>query len=492
MRLILKRPLNDTYLDLEVPATSISVTRAINAPGEISFDVPLDYLRKKGEDGKPLLMEYGTLVIAEDDANRIIQVGIVDEVVMTDKAVQVSAGGYSMLTTGTPWLGANKTYLKADPIAIFKDIWNHVQSYAKSNLGIKVTGANDSPGYLGEPATVNYDKAKSTYDSATKKQANTQNQIKEQQATIDRLNKEVYTSAGMTFIGKVVKRKTAPTDNITKVVWCNTNESGGPSSEGVFYAYNSKTKKWDRKNNSAQKYVDWLNAKNKMTALKNVLSVDKTATTKAKEALDGRSEEKAEPYLINWWSNQDLSQTISDLTDAGPFDYREAARWDGDKLALSLELGTPQIGTRREDLVFEVGVNVIDQPTMSLQDPYTDVLLLGAGEGSAQLRSSKAWDADGRVRRVKVVTDKDQKNQQRTNNRATKELSDVQRRTGFGIDSLTVIDHSFARRTQFDVGDEIRVTGPMSDGTDLDLWVRVKEITITDTETTLQMKVEAL
>lgn len=484
MRIILKRPLNDIYLDLEAPAQSITVTRALNAPGSIDIQLPLDYLRKKGEDGKPILQEFGTLVIVEDD-NRIIQVGLVDQIEMTASAISVSAGGLTMLATGTPYLGTDKSYVSTDPLKIFKDIWSHIQSYKNADLGIKITGSTKSTGTLGTQASGTYTARKNALDAAVARHKVPANKLaminKDKQDTF----KKIFNAAGMNFIGKISRSNNAPSKDQSKVLWFK-------ASEGGIQAWNAKSKTWQFKHTANEHYKDYLALVSIESKTKQDVKLAQQVVNSAKDSFEKVKDQASQPYLVNWYSTQDLAQTITELREAGPFDYRETASWNGDDLALGLLIGAPQIGSRKEDLRFELGVNVIDQPATALQDPYTHVLQLGAGEGSKQHRVSKTWAADGRVRRVLVSTDKDAKTLQSTQHKATQALSQIQRKTGFGIEALTVLDHPWARRTEFEPGDSIRVTGPLSDGSDLDIWVRVLELTMTDTESVLNLKVETL
>jgi hypothetical protein len=119
------------------------------------------------------------------------------------------------------------------------------------------------------------------------------------------------------------------------------------------------------------------------------------------------------------------------------------------------------------------------------------VYVLGSGEGSKTVHASSGWDAGGRVRRVKVVSDQDQKTTAALEKLAARELAKVKKATGVQISSITVTDHPFARWTQYDVGDLIRVIGPVAGVGDVDVWCRITERTMSGSTDKVKLSLEA-
>lgn len=120
------------------------------------------------------------------------------------------------------------------------------------------------------------------------------------------------------------------------------------------------------------------------------------------------SDGKVQPYTLQWWQNPDCGQEIDDLADQTPFDYREHHRFTPDGgVEHLLQLGYPRIGRRRGDLTFTLGENVVAVPDVDRDgaDFAQTGLGLGAGEGRAMLRVTVPA-RDGRLRRVRTVTDK--------------------------------------------------------------------------------------
>lgn len=194
------------------------------------------------------------------------------------------------------------------------------------------------------------------------------------------------------------------------------------------------------------------------------------------------------PFRLAWWNTDDLGKVFSDLAKETPFQYRERSAWDGENLTHRLELGYPRIGARRENLRFEIGVNVTAIPPADEGDYASEVLLFGAGEGSKKRRGTITAQT-GRLRRVHVATDKSIT----SNTAATKAARPMMDRLkgAYGIESLEVVDHESAPYGTFGPGDDIRVQGDAG-WIQLDMWVRVQDLTVDCDTGKITLKVEAL
>ncbi|MEV7684245.1 hypothetical protein AB0O64_37815, partial [Streptomyces sp. NPDC088341] len=110
---------------------------------------------------------------------------------------------------------------------------------------------------------------------------------------------------------------------------------------------------------------------------------------------------KNEKYAVVWWEATDCGSEIDNLAKETPFDYAEDHWWSGDEIRHRLILGYPRLGRRRDDLLFEQGVNVTDvvAPTRD-GDAYANELVgLGSGEGRKVLLR-RIPERDGRLRRA--------------------------------------------------------------------------------------------
>lgn len=195
----------------------------------------------------------------------------------------------------------------------------------------------------------------------------------------------------------------------------------------------------------------------------------------------------AGPFRLARWVTEDLGKVITDLADETPFKYRERSYWSGEEtLSHRLELGYPTLGSRKYDLHFEIGMNVVVPPPIEEGDYASEVLMLGAGEGRKMV-SALLSEPTGRLRRVAVRTDKSLRSVTRAKNAARPVLRQL---TGeYSIDTLEVIDHDLAPYSTYDVSDEIRVFGDAG-WIQMDRWVRIVEISTNCTTGRRTLKVE--
>jgi hypothetical protein len=136
----------------------------------------------------------------------------------------------------------------------------------------------------------------------------------------------------------------------------------------------------------------------------------------------------AGPYTLDWWSNTDCGREIDELASQTPFGYRERPTWsDASKTAVTqhVEAGYPRIGRRRPDLRMAADENLLAAVPVE-EDPQTyvsQVIVLGAGEGSTRVRGYAGNRLGSRVRRVHVVDDKTVTSKARANAVAANELA---------------------------------------------------------------------
>lgn len=181
------------------------------------------------------------------------------------------------------------------------------------------------------------------------------------------------------------------------------------------------------------------------------------------------------PFRLAWWSTDDLGKVFNDLVSSTPFAYMERSTWDGEDLVHRLQLGYPAIGSRKPELRFEIGVNVTASPSVDETEYASEILLLGAGDGSARIKSDRLTTPTDRLRRVHVATDKSLKSKTAANAAARPILTRFN--PARSIESLEVIDHDSARFGTFEAGDVIFVQGDAG-WADLALWVRIHELTV--------------
>lgn len=195
------------------------------------------------------------------------------------------------------------------------------------------------------------------------------------------------------------------------------------------------------------------------------------------------------PFRLAWWSTDDLGKVLADLAADTPFQYRERSAWAGDNITHRLQLGYPSVGARREQLRFEVGVNVTAPPPMADGEYASEVLVMGAGEGRKKVTSGTLRTAAaGRLRRVRTIAD----SSITTRTAAQAAARPFLARLGGvdSIESLEVVDHPAAPFGSFGPGDEIYVQGNAG-WAQLADWVRITEQTVTCSTGRMSLKVEA-
>lgn len=165
------------------------------------------------------------------------------------------------------------------------------------------------------------------------------------------------------------------------------------------------------------------------------------------------------PFTLDWWNSTDLGQEIASIQQEAVFDFRERHYWDdAGKLAVRhrLHFGVPRIGTRRSDLRFCEGENIIS-PAVITRDGTTfanAVTGMGAGQGRTTIRAD-VGDVTTRLRRAFVYQDQTVRRTDRMTVKARKVLQSM-----LDIDtvtSITVKNHPNAPFGSFAPGDDIPV-----------------------------------
>lgn len=182
------------------------------------------------------------------------------------------------------------------------------------------------------------------------------------------------------------------------------------------------------------------------------------------------------PYRISWFENKDCGQELENIAQSVPFDYLEHHSWNGSRTDVNhfLEVGFPRLGARRDDLMFQGGMNVTAVSTVTHDGERfaNDVYLLGPGEGRAMLRA-RASQPDGRLRRCAVIPYK-HATQGFLDRRAPQELAS--RRGLIDIPSFTVEDHPSAPMAAIMPGDDVLLSVDLEWEGQIDVWLRVLEI----------------
>lgn len=182
----------------------------------------------------------------------------------------------------------------------------------------------------------------------------------------------------------------------------------------------------------------------------------------------------AEPLKFSWWEEPVLGDAVDDLVTADDSpDYTCDTAWGpGGTIVRRLRLGYPRLGTRRTDVSFSSGINVLDAPPVPRSaDEYANTIIAtGAGEGRSKRRHIDSV-RDGRLRMETVLALPDVKG---TDILAKRAAAERKRRQIRGTVEQVQIrpDHPAAPLGSFQVGDDV-YTQIHNDWVSYTGWMRV-------------------
>jgi len=187
----------------------------------------------------------------------------------------------------------------------------------------------------------------------------------------------------------------------------------------------------------------------------------------------------AEPLKFSWWEEPVLGDAIDDLVSADDSpDYTCDTYWGPNgTIVRRVRLGYPRLGTRRTDVTFSSGINIIDAPPVPRSaDEYANtVIATGAGEGRSKRRYIDSV-RDGRLRMETVLALPDVKGKDILAKRAAAERK--RRQIRGTVEQIRIRpDHPAAPLGSFQVGDDI-YTRVHNDWTSYAGWMRVTGWTV--------------
>lgn len=437
---------NESLLVADLPLSGAEVTLALSGADVITGKISPEYPELIGADGRPTLVPWQTAIYAEE--NGVIRAGgLLESVAASGAELTLTIIGFSDYPAGFPWVGTAKRLYDKDPAEMFRLIWDHVQAQPGGNLGLTVSSIT-TKGRVGKRVTTPYVQPKPTTSTKTTKTAtSTKTVTTKKTTTYDYDHNTVVTD--VTTVTKPKTGSSTTTRRVTTVTtWSKTRKR-----ETVVETYTGSTRTG-----------------------RSVTTTTLPAGTTIKVRAD--TVESDEPFVLADYETHDLGQKLDELAAAGPFDWREMHQWSADRQSIShtLRLGSPRIGTRRNDLGLSVGINVeLPSGSISAKDYASDVLAMGAGEGDKAVRK-RVWSASpARLRRAVMVQHRDVSTATGIQQRATAALSAM----GAGAQDVTeleVVDHPMCPLASLEPGDELYLEGPAGWLGDLGQWVRVTSV----------------
>lgn len=450
---IAQRAVTKEFLHWDVPIEIDSVEWELSGPGSLSGTVSPDVGGLRADDGRLLLEEWGTLLYAEADG-QIRWGGIVIQSTFAGENWSIEAAGFGTYPHSVIYEG-EFSQIGVDPAAAFRLIWEHVQSFPDSDLGVSVVG-DVTPVRLGTDAVPGWTEvfldgvwqkkdavpAARIVPDATANLAASMT-LSDASLTVDAA--DAFAQVTPPFLVSIGKE-----DVLVQSV-------SGATLGGLVRGQNGTA----------------------ATGHNTGTSVTFTGT-KTREV----SELDAEPYELLWWESTNCGAELDDLTKVAPFDWSESHRWSADRedVVHEVQIGYPRLGRRRDDLVFVQGDNVTNVVSVeSNGDEFANTLLgLGAGEGRAMLRRSTGL-RDGRLRRVATFSDKAINDPARLDALIADELN--ARKAALRITSVDVMEHPNAPIGSWQIGDDVLIRAELPWLGEIEMWVRITAWALTGDHT---------
>jgi hypothetical protein len=497
-RFIIQRALTKEVLSNDLQDVRRGATgRQLSAVGTLPLTIDAGIVTRPAADGRPLFGEWETIVTLDNDGQIQFR-GIVTAMTWNgeDGTWSITVSGMSTYPFGIPYSGAPWYGAEVDPAAIVTRVWDHVQSFPDSDLGVTVLGKTSVR--VGSFSTQRrlaadaaYEQAVKTYDQANKALQGLRGIVADtRKVAAARRTARAAASRAVTAAKKSV---TAAKSALTAAQKTKDPAKIATAKAVLGQANTVLTSKTDALRqatdslNSANSFVKSQNAD--VTTQSKVVATAKAAKDKASDAKSAAQQVESDDggaYALEPWEAQDCGQLINDLAKSTPFDWAEEHYWADDLPQTRIRIAYPRIGRRLSgpsDPSFVQGVNisVALKPATSGTDMATEAYGIGAGDGAGALRRSIRI-RNGKLRRVATFQAKDVKTKQALDVKLRAELA--ARQDTLSVDSITVLNHPNSKRGTYDVGDDIFVQGDVPHYGRFELWHRIVALSETTDNTT--------
>ncbi|MGQ3385300.1 hypothetical protein [Glutamicibacter sp. TV12E] len=466
-RYILQSVPDGEFIDLDAPLTGVQIIQTVNGAGDISGTLPVQYSALKKPNGQLAITEYGTMLHVELDGE-ILQSGIVDNITINNNSLQIGANGWSGYTDGQPYLGKKKTYISADPAMVIRDCWDYLLSFPDSlpdvSIDIIKTGTT-----VGKPEGRNLTNAKTKLNAEKRKLEQQEKAVQVANTQVIASKKAVYVAAKRLSVGEIVEQSSQPSGKKAQKnnIWRDTDN-------GKIYFYRTSWMEITYDNAEINTAItNYRIQKSSYDAAVKKVTDQKAVIKGIEDRIRDLSEEEAEPLILSWDTTDDIQKVIGEMVEAGSIQYREQSRWVGDEIHHRLEIGSPRLGARRENVRFEIGYNVTAVPSVSFTEYASGLILFGSGEGDKRIRTERHKNT-GKLRRVTTQTEPQATSKAKADSAAETYLKSAQ--VARSVDRIQITDSSLAEFGTFKPGDEVRVIGSSGWSEDLDIWVLIKSI----------------
>lgn len=127
----------ETMLDPDLPISDVGVSDVLSGDDSLTARIEPAYGRLIGEDGLPVLREWGTAIYAESDGE--IRSGcILVNSGIEGPSWELDCVGWTGYLRDMPYTGAGYHGIQVDPLDVVRTIWGHVQGQRYGNIGLEI------------------------------------------------------------------------------------------------------------------------------------------------------------------------------------------------------------------------------------------------------------------------------------------------------------------------------------------------------------------
>jgi len=452
---------------------SPSITWALNAADTFSCTLAPPRPDMMDSSGNALLLEWRDAIYLEE-ADEIKFGGIVTSSTMTGPVWSITATGFAGYANGTIYEGPNLTRTNIDALDAVRIIWGWIQSQPGGNIGLELgatkagylIGAQVPPGAVSEIGRkANVGDTSIWVGNAGAFTGGESVSIAGYPYTLKSVaaNAQTGKPTGQMFLTSGLNEPHNIHDPVYQTSPVRTTVSiAGKSGDSFIWLLDS----------TAFASGETITIGGDMYTV-NQIEIGQssglpsgrvTLTTNLRKAY-GKGTQVVQvrtitPWQMLWYNSTDCGSEITSIQAEAIFDWREHHYWpDKTKGTIRHQLlfGVPRVGGRLTGLRFAEGENIVQAATVTRDGSKyaNDVIGLGAGQGSAQIRTQAVNTGTGRLRRSFVYTDQTIYTTARLAVKATKVLNAMQ-----NIDAVTQIvvkNHPNAPWGSFSPGDDIPV-----------------------------------
>ena len=445
------------WLDREAPLVSSDAGElALNAYGVMRATLPAPAAHRTiAHDGRPMFERWGTIVHIESGdprAPRRHWTGIVESATLGASGWDLTLRELVGYPSGVPYEGLVRA-VRADPAAVVRQLITDLQARPGGWYGCTVEGS--TPVRVGTDldtqvaaARATMDARKATLDGFSKTAREQTKEVQDLDAT---LSDEVTTAQALLAQAQqqVAQLVTTGADPAQIEAAKATVTARQATYQSALAGYNAELAAGRAALASARATKEQAQA---------AYDTAKTAYDAVKE----RRKAERGAYVISGEDLPDTYREIQALAAECGFEWTTRTRYSAGAPDVAIVIHHPRAGTRRDDLVFDTSVNILEPLELDDGEYANAAIGIGAGEGAAGVRVSLS-EPSPRMRRPVVVEDRSIRTNAAMRARARTVL-----RASTGEPrplEITVRDHPNAPVGSWQVGDIITVRGVTTIGT---------------------------